>query len=153
VSNVYVAASFPWKRVANGFADLLRNTGFGITSSWLDAPEVSDADLDAAGRLRVVQQCLADVARADCLVVLSYLGEPRMTWVELGVALASGKPIVLVVLGDVGRCVIDAHPRVVVLDLEKSVEEAIRVYRDGAFITREALPSRLHDAVREALGR
>ena len=149
--SVYVAASFPWRKVASGYAELLRNTGFGVSSTWLEAAETSDAELDQAGRLRAVQQCLADVGRSDCLVVLSYLGEPRMTWIELGVALASGKPIVLVVLGQVGRCVIDSHPRVVVLDLEETVEEAITVYRGGRFTTREALPRRLHDAVREAM--
>jgi len=138
---VYIAASLVWKRAAAAWAEALRATGVETCSSWHDDDNVVDDDsLDEAGRQSAIRRITADVSRADCLVVLAHLGEPRATFVEAGMAIAMGKPCVFVHLGPVGRQVFDSHPRSIRVDIGERGRESARPH-----------VALLHDAVREAV--
>jgi nucleoside 2-deoxyribosyltransferase len=89
---VYIAAPYPERAAAQRVGRALEAAGVAVTSSWLcldDVPSEASAARD-----------LADVARADVLVALNPDSwHDRGTGgrhVEVGYALALGKPIVLV---------------------------------------------------------
>lgn len=152
MSAIYVASACRWRRVAAGIAQVVREE-HTVTSSWLDGPEKSDDELDEGAKLRVLQQCLADVSRSDCLLVLAYLGEPRMTLVEAGFALAMGKPCVWVHLAEVGKCIVTAHPKVVALDIEPTIDASIAELGGYWAPSVQPFQKRVHAAIREALTR
>lgn len=93
---VYLAA--PWKHRAEAriAADELRARGHEVNCRWLEHPQVSETDEGAPEFLREqALNDLDDLSAADVLVYMNNcLSEGKAT--ELGFALASSKPIVLV---------------------------------------------------------
>lgn len=92
IRSVYIAAPYPIRDLAQGVMRFLEEAGLDVTSSWLKSEDHLD---DKHARLD-----LADVDRADALVLLNH-----KEWVnsgtggrhvEVGYAIARGKPIVLV---------------------------------------------------------
>ncbi len=84
--NIYVAGNYKFDRhrVAE-IARILEQHGHVITFRWWDtpAPGKAKAQLDLAG-----------VLRADALIVyMEYHREYRGTWIEVGAALITGKPV------------------------------------------------------------
>jgi nucleoside 2-deoxyribosyltransferase len=92
ISSVYIAAPYPARLDAIDLMDTLHAAGFKVTSSWL----VEDDKLTD----EYARKDLADIDRADALVAMNPAEwAERGTGgrhVELGYALAQGKPIVLV---------------------------------------------------------
>ena len=89
---VYIAAPYPLKERAARMARVLALKGIEVTSRWLTQPNPNS---DAGARMD-----LEDIAAADALLALNPEGwEEKGTGgrhVELGYALALGKPILLV---------------------------------------------------------
>ena len=89
---VYIAAPYPIRDRAVSVMHVLELTGIEVTSRWLKAPdEMTDEH---------ARKDLEDVAEADVLLALNPDGwEEKGTGgrhVELGYALARGKPVLLV---------------------------------------------------------
>lgn len=126
----YVAASLRWKDAAAKWADSIRATGIEVCSGWHDDPTVvDDLALGVTERQRAIRSITAELSRASVVVVLAHLGEPRATFVEAGMAIAMGKPVVWVCSGNVGRLVFDAHPRSVRVDLASTSAFVTAVHR------------------------
>jgi nucleoside 2-deoxyribosyltransferase len=92
ITTLYVAAPFPYRSTAQRVMRRLEAAGFAVTSTWLKEHDTSD---EASARV-----CLADVHRADALVLLNPLGFEAMgtggRHVEFGYALALGRPCLVV---------------------------------------------------------
>lgn len=129
---VYIAAPYPMRDAAITLMQRLETQGVEVTSRWLKAPDtLSDAH---------AQKDLQDVARADVLLAFNPDGwTDRGTGgrhVELGYALALGKPILLV--GE--RSNIFHHLSTVKVvddteDITKHVKRLARESLGGAIIT------------------
>lgn len=139
MTTVFVSASFRWKRLARQWATLLEQCGLAVSSTWHAPPDDTEVDPDdEATRCRLLAVNLADLQRADCLLVLSSVGEPRATFAEAGFALACGKPTVFVHHGPVGRQLFDSHPKAVRVDMDDLLGP---------------IGPRIHAAIREAVSR
>ena len=131
---VYVAASLAFARDADACAEALRASGLRVTSSWHNEGPHEDPDDDDCRRA-VIRTITSELGQADILVVLSYLGRPRATYVEAGLAMGLGKPIVWVSAGGIGRQIFDSWARSLRLDIGSEQPDA----------------AELHDSVRRAL--
>lgn len=89
---VYIASSYADRDRSIELMKYLEGYGLEITSTWLREPENDGTD---AGKRWYANLDLDDVERADVLVALTYAPtqEPRGTLVEIGYALAKGKPV------------------------------------------------------------
>lgn len=93
---VYIAA--PWKHrvTAASIAQLLRTTGFIISSRWHDQfPDNSAETIDPAVALREALCDWADIEAADAMLVLN-IEKSEGKAVEQGMALVMGLPIVVI---------------------------------------------------------
>ena len=104
---VYVAARFTAQQEMRGVRDVLTVLGYEVTSSWIDlsvsevgpvglTPDVMNADPGRCAPHAAAD--MADLLRADTVMVFTSVG-PSTTGgrhVELGIALAAGKRVILV---------------------------------------------------------
>ena len=111
----------------------LQSLGYVITSRWLEA-KADDSDLTAAEAAQAAVMDVEDVLGADVLVAFSERPLSRDDvrggrHVELGVALAVGKPVVLV---GKPEHVFHSHPGVTVVacktDMARKLQE-MKVFR------------------------
>lgn len=107
---IYLAASFSTKVSANLRADEIRSRGHEITSSWLSATNDSDPLDDAGICVTAALTCFADIARADLLIQVVPPRTSPGKYVELGIAVALQKEIVIV--GGIAS-VFHYHPAVI----------------------------------------
>lgn len=117
-------------------------SGCALVSGWHGAvaalPAFDRGDpIDEQARRRILANNLADLARAECVVVLADQGTPRATLVEVGMALARGVRVVWVHNGDRGRCIFDSHERVTRVDLAGVCEEVAVICGAVARVERE----------------
>lgn len=99
---VYLAARFEMREALGAWRDLFRTHGIDVTSRWIggdhDTPRAGEAE-DAARR-RFAEEDLDDIRVADCVVLLNPREHHRSgrggRHVEVGYALALGKPIIIV---------------------------------------------------------
>jgi len=98
VMSVYLCAAWPRQAALRTYRDRLVAAGIGVTSSWLDLTGPLPATPEEARATALLD--LGDLARAD--VVLAFTETPSAGYltggrhVELGYALALGKPIWLI---------------------------------------------------------
>ncbi len=119
---VYIAAPFKRKEEARRAREILESLGIGCTSRWLDT-HLSDYDSPPDVLQREALEDFHDVHRAEGLVLLDgFPGEGRGMFVELGYALAKGKPIW--VLEGVQNCIFYHHPRVRRIESLSEIKEA-----------------------------
>ena len=94
MKSVYLAGRYSRRLELDSYAQQLRERGWELTSQWLTGLE-DDMDLED-----IAVQDMWDVKEADVLIAFTEPLEPRETrggrHVELGMALAWGKPIVVV---------------------------------------------------------
>lgn len=118
---IYVAGHH--QKEALAVADVLRDAGHEIVSSWLYTPFLPTLEYTIADRIQIAVQDLKDIDRSDCLVILSCISRvPGGKFVEAGYALGQKKPVFL--LGHVENMLM-YHPGIVRFDC---VEELIRMF-------------------------
>jgi hypothetical protein len=137
-TQIYLACSLRAKPAAAEWAASLRRAGLIVTSTWHDEPGfLEDPDSDAM-RAAIVRQIVPEIERASCIVVLAYLGEPRATYVEAGLALGMSKAAVWVTQDGRGRQVFDVYGRSVRVELERGmphqVARVVAAVRKAAFL-------------------
>lgn len=99
---VYLAASYSRRQeMVHHAAAVLREAGLEVTSRWIDGSHELDDSATVEDRARLAMEDLEDVVRAD--VVLSFTDGPQSAGkgrggrhVELGIALALGKRVLLI---------------------------------------------------------
>lgn len=136
MTRIFVAMSYSWHQLAELYAQQLRDIGFHVTSTWHAGDCRPEHDLSLEDRHAALRTNIADLQRADVVLVVAYVGEPRATFGEAAFALSLGKPVVFMHDAQTGRQLWDVHPKALRLDINERGD---------------ALPQRLHDAVREAL--
>ena len=102
---IYIAAKYQMKNRFRKYAELLEENGHAITSSWLYRPDVTT--MYEGKMAEYASNDLIGIQMADLVVVMDTGTETGGYWVELGYALAMGKPII----------VFTGHPRNVFLEL------------------------------------
>lgn len=124
----YVASALSEVLTARSIARGLEAAGIGTTSTWADVVEDGDVDPTAhRDRSSILAQNLADLTRADVVVLWVATGTPRCAFVEAGFALALGKPIVLIHGPNrEGTCLVDGHANVTAISSTSDVVEAVR---------------------------
>ena len=91
----YLAGSWHWREQCAGVArGIEQRTEARCTSRWLHSTLCDD---DPADRRLGADQCINDIARADCVLVLVGDRPSLGKHVEIGVGLAVGKPVILLV--------------------------------------------------------
>lgn len=141
----YIAAPMGEKKRAAELAQKLLSWGGAIASSWHDEPDVAEADLTELARQRIVRSLMSDVLSCDLLIALLDAGCPRGTFVEMGMALAFSRPVLLVPSPDPdARCIFDAHPLVMrfaseaqlvaLLERDLDAERELRCSMHGAAV-------------------
>lgn len=130
---VALSAKFSRRDEMQVVARWLQSLGYVITSRWLEA-QADDSDLTAAEASAAAVMDVEDVLEADVLVAFAERPLSRDDvrggrHVELGVALAVGKPVVLV-----GRPehVFHSHPGVVRVDCKTDMARALRALAERA---------------------
>lgn len=88
---IYVAAPFPDRDRAREVRDTLVEDGHSVTARWLDM-EHTDYGTEA----RFATMDVADVEKADLLLVLGGPGSRGGKHTELGIALAHRKPVIVI---------------------------------------------------------
>lgn len=82
---------------ARKIAKMLEDEGHEITSSWINADWEKEGQLDDKGKSNVAEMDIAEVLASDALLMFS---SPRRVpggkFVECGVALGSGKQVILI---------------------------------------------------------
>lgn len=117
MTSVYLAAALSTAERVEAIASRLRDS-FRVVSTWHARNKVGARDpRNHELREAICQQNLAELCGADVIVCLVDEGEPRATYGELGYALALCKGAVVAHDSGTGRCILDAHPLVVRLDL------------------------------------
>ena len=102
MSRVYVAGKWEDREKVRRVQARLRALGDTITHDWTNSREIDREE--ALRDIEGVKQC-------DMLVaVLSEEYNHRGTWVEIGAALALGRPVYII--GNGGPCIFTAHPLV-----------------------------------------
>jgi hypothetical protein len=109
---VYVAAPWDDRIVAGDFAVTLRHMGFEITRYWWDV-ECDEDDYTLLGE-HAVEDIYA-VEDADAFVLLQ-TSKSEGKAVEMGVALASGIPVIAVLFGKTLSNIFQHHPGVLVVN-------------------------------------
>lgn len=102
----------------------IRAAGINVIATWIDFE--NDRDIDCFQRLWI--QCAHEAAQAD--VTLLYIephDELRGAYVEMGIALASGKRVYLVNPHNVKVTDAVSHPRVTVFTNLRTALDAIRL--------------------------
>lgn len=111
--NIYIACSYGSSPTARRMAALLAEHGHTIVSRWHEEADRDTDPQDEAARAQLQAANEADMQRADALVVLSHVGQPRATYWEAGWCAALGLPTVWVHGADGhGRCLADSRPGV-----------------------------------------
>jgi nucleoside 2-deoxyribosyltransferase len=118
---VYIAAPWVCKEEAVGFQDAFEAAGFEVTSHWIKHHPPNDADKDFAVLQHEAIEDFRDLDRADVMVIFNMKEKSEGKATELGWALNSGKPVVLV--GERSRNVFYYYPTVVQTD---TIEQAIQ---------------------------
>lgn len=119
---VYIAAPFVRRDVAKAHREILAKNGVLSTATWLDT-HLSDYTTPPDILRREALEDLLDIHRADGFVLLDYWkGEGRGMFVELGFALAKGKPVWVV--GAENNCIFYHHPNVRVVNDLNAIKEA-----------------------------
>lgn len=96
MNKIYVAAPVCEQMRARWVADLLKDEGAEITSSWLYAPEIGYGK-DSEERLKIMaERDLVEISNSDIFLQLSLPGSPGGMHVELGYAMAFRKRIFVV---------------------------------------------------------
>lgn len=118
--SVYLASPLSQARACCDLAEDLLDLQIVTCSQWhaavVAAAAVRDPESDQTRR-ELLTLNLADIERADALVALVHIGEPRATLGEIGYALALRKPVVWVSHGWRGRNLLDAHVGVTRIDV------------------------------------
>lgn len=105
---IYLASPWACKPEAAAVADALEDAGYTITTKWWDRPDSDDPKIlrsEAQADLVGVQDC-------DIFVLLQYAPSEGKA-VEMGYALAYGKPVYAVLPGGKAAHIFHHHPRVV----------------------------------------
>lgn len=129
---IALSAKFSRREEMRAVASWLRSLGYVITSRWLesqaDDSNLSDSEASAAAVMDVKDVLDADVLVAFAERPLSRDDVRGGRHVELGVALASGKPVVLI-----GRHehVFHRHPRVTVVACKTDMARALRAFAES----------------------
>ena len=94
---VYVAAPLPMWNAAREELNFLRSIGWSVSHDWtLDAEQFCKSGESIEHNFVLAESCVNGVAEADLVVaILHSLMPTQGTWVELGVALALKKTIVV----------------------------------------------------------
>ena len=91
----YLAGSWRWREACRALADsIAARSGAVCTSRWLTSDE---DDTDPAARRIGAGQCINDVRRSDCLLVVLGDRDSLGKHVEVGAALALYRPVVMLV--------------------------------------------------------
>lgn len=122
---IYVASALGEIATARELADQIRRMGHEIASRWHYIIQPVEPR-DQATRHVLLMSNVQDLESCDVLVALTCDGEPRCTLVEIGYALALGKPIVWIHDSAAGRNLADSHDLVVRYDVRES--EPIKLY-------------------------
>lgn len=107
---IYVATKFDSWKAAYSAQGLLRSDGHDCTSSWVYIAKELKGDCSIVPSSSIPRRNnalldLADVKRCDALLVLVPEAGGAGMWVEVGMALALGKRVLLVGQGAEERCV------------------------------------------------
>jgi nucleoside 2-deoxyribosyltransferase len=79
---------------ARAVGEQLKAAGHTLTSSWLGETLVPETDLCQGAKQEIATRCVKEVLAADVLVLLaSPRRVPGGKFVEVGTAIASGKPV------------------------------------------------------------
>ncbi len=113
---LYIAAALSEAARARAAADVLTASGIHVVSTWHHRVTAGEPDPTTdAERGFVAKHCARELARAQTLLALTDQGNPRGTYVEIGMALAMAMPVFWLVPADVHdwrRTVFDGHPYV-----------------------------------------
>lgn len=118
-SRIYIASAFGERTRAESYAVRLSALGHEIVSRW-HAPNTKVKDellITDRERAKLLRANIADLGRADLVLVIGYAGTPRATWGEAAFAIALGKPVLFVTRGARGRCLWDSHPKALRVDV------------------------------------
>jgi glycosyltransferase involved in cell wall biosynthesis len=118
---VYVAAPWAARHTAREVAGVFRTEGFEITRNWWDC-ECADDDYDMLGE-HAIEDIYA-VEDADAFVLLE-ISRSEGKAVEMGVALASGIPVIVVLYGDMPTNIFQHHPGVLIVSSEGDALNAL----------------------------
>lgn len=124
MTKVYLAGALARASFIETVAARLRPL-FDVVSGWHGRAKGPRDPRDEAERGAICAANLAELVRADVVIVMVDDGEPRATYGELGFALALCKPCIFVHDSGTGRCILDAHWLVVRLDLRTQSLEAL----------------------------
>jgi nucleoside 2-deoxyribosyltransferase len=115
---IYIAGAIAERELCEEYACSLRDAGYVVTSTWHHpGPRVDELELPEEQRHGLLQWNDAQMARADIILAIAFVGSPRSTFCEVGAAITRGKPVVSLHMGRSGRFLWDSHPKVVRLDL------------------------------------
>ncbi len=98
---IYIATAYANLELAQDYARAL--CGFDIVSSWHTLPVADERELSEEEIRRLAARNFMDLATADAVLALMHVGEPRVTYAEVGYALARGRHVVWTHAGPRGR--------------------------------------------------
>ena len=130
--NVYVAASLSSFRDAQQLASDLTARGFNVVSTWhgLVTADSHDSKVSELERRNIAVREMSEVYGADVVSALLDVGNPRGAYVEVGLALGFGLPIVWRQKDGVGRTIFDGLSDVHRVQTSEEVIRALELLRD-----------------------
>lgn len=113
---IYIAAPLSEQARARAAAQALTGEGLHVVSTWHDRLHAGEPEPEAIEeRAYAAKTCARELARAQALLALTNKGNPRGTFVEVGMALAMAMPVFWLVpreADDPHACIFDSHPYV-----------------------------------------
>jgi nucleoside 2-deoxyribosyltransferase len=111
---VYVAAKFEEKELAKSMMDAVEEAGFTITHDWTAEAEPDAMPEDEAREYLIdcARKDMSGVCRADVLIVAPHI-RGKGLFVEMGMALALGIPIIVINSLPASWCIFQEMPQVI----------------------------------------
>lgn len=118
---IYIAARFTSKEIAKIVREALTALGHEVTSTWLDGDEPTTRE--------TAEKDFRDIDRADALLFLSMnVDGAKGAYVEVGYALAKGKPVLVYPsIAPVISCVFMHHAGVQELSVLRKITDVVNV--------------------------